>query len=129
MNRLHTLAGFFAAWLLFIVFFTGTLSYFKDPITAYMLQLPNESHSQRSDLPEYAELIERMLANLTNDAPHASNWLLYMPEEKRTFAYSQYSQRLPDGNYTNYKVYFDPYTLREVKPRGDSAGGVCGYYS
>ena len=123
MNRLHTLTGFLAAWLLFIVFFTGTLSYFKEPITAYMLQLPNESHSQRNDLPEYAELIERMLANLTNDAPNASNWLLYMPEEKRTFAYSQYSQRSPDGNYTNYKVYFDPYTLREIKPRGDSAGG------
>ena len=77
MSWVHTWSGLLLGWLLYAVFFTGTLSYFRDEIDDWMRP---ELHQSVAD----ANTAERGLEALTKIAPHATTWTLNLPSARQT---------------------------------------------
>ena len=77
MSWVHTWSGLLLGWLLYAVFFTGTLSYFRDEIDDWMRP---ELHQSVAD----ANTAERGLEALTKLAPHATTWTLNLPSARQT---------------------------------------------
>ena len=77
MSWLHTWSGLLLGWLLYAVFFTGTLSYFLDEINLWMKP---ELH-RSVPTPEAAE---RALEGMQRIAPEAQSWTLTLPGPRQT---------------------------------------------
>jgi uncharacterized iron-regulated membrane protein len=76
MAWLHTWAGLVFGWLLFAIFLTGTLAYFKDETSHWMQpEIPARPLNAEASL---------MLAQnyLQQHAPHASRWLIDLPDAR-----------------------------------------------
>ena len=75
MVWLHTYSGMVLGWLLFTIFFTGTLSYFNPEITQCMQpELQQVASSQNS--------VNRSLAVLHEEGVNADTWRIYLPSER-----------------------------------------------
>lgn len=72
---LHTWSGLLLGWLLYAVFFTGTLSFFRDEISFWMKP---EQHVSRPD----AGTPERVVQAMHTLAPAASVWTITLPDER-----------------------------------------------
>lgn len=75
MAWLHTWSSLLLGWLMFVIFLTGTLSYYRQEITAWMQ--PELAASQPS--ADSAQLALRKLAEL---APDAGRWTVYLPTDR-----------------------------------------------
>ncbi|MDR1064595.1 MAG: PepSY domain-containing protein [Azoarcus sp.] len=78
MNWLHTWSGLLLGWLLFAIFVTGTLSYFRNEITFWMQP---ELHRAQTAPPERIAFV-RALALLAREAPDAQQWTLTLPNPR-----------------------------------------------
>lgn len=78
MSWLHTWSGLLLGWLLYAVFFTGTLSYFLDEINVWMKP---ELHRSVPAAPEVSA--ERALQTMQRIAPDATNWTIELPGERQ----------------------------------------------
>ncbi|WP_288502722.1 PepSY-associated TM helix domain-containing protein, partial [uncultured Pseudomonas sp.] len=76
MAWLHTWTGLLFGWLLFAIFLTGTLSYFKEEITHWMQ--PEISHHAAS--PQAA--LEAAQRYLQRQAPASQSWFIRLPNER-----------------------------------------------
>jgi len=72
MSWLHTWSGLLAGWLLFAVFVTGSLAFFRDEITVWMQP---EVQSARDD----GLGLERALAYLRENAADQAQWMIGLP--------------------------------------------------
>ena len=77
MSWLHTWTGIALGWLLYAVFFTGTLSYFLDEINLWMRP---ELHRS---VPT-ADTVDKALAGMQTIAPGAAMWTLALPDARQT---------------------------------------------
>ncbi|MDR2451090.1 MAG: PepSY domain-containing protein [Candidatus Accumulibacter sp.] len=75
MSWLHTWSGLTLGWLLFAVYVTGTLSYFRNEITFWMQP---ELHRAQVVAPERIAY-DRALALLAREAPDAQQWTITLP--------------------------------------------------
>lgn len=73
MAWLHTWAGLLTGWILFALFLTGTASYFRPEITAWMQ--PELTHAAD---PDRAVLMA--LDHLARTAPEARQWTVMVPD-------------------------------------------------
>jgi uncharacterized iron-regulated membrane protein len=78
MSWLHTWSGLLLGWLLFAIFVTGTLSYFRNEITFWMQP---ELHSAQVVPTEQIAFV-RALALLAREAPDAQQWSLTLPSPR-----------------------------------------------
>lgn len=83
MSWLHTWTGIVLGWLLYAVFFTGTLSYFLDEINLWMKP---ELHASVPATGEgaTAATAAAALAGMQKIAPQATVWNLDLPNERQT---------------------------------------------
>ncbi|WP_112312028.1 PepSY-associated TM helix domain-containing protein [Pseudogemmobacter bohemicus] len=75
MAWLHTWTGLLLGWLLFAIFLTGTIAYFRSEVTYWMRP---ELHGQRP-AEDPAALALKRLAEL---APEASSWSITLPDPR-----------------------------------------------
>ncbi|MDR0634878.1 MAG: PepSY domain-containing protein [Azoarcus sp.] len=75
MSWLHTWSGLLLGWLLFAIFVTGTLAYFRNEITFWMQP---ELHRARP-VPTEEIAFGRALALLAREAPDAQQWSITLP--------------------------------------------------
>ncbi|PEQ13679.1 hypothetical protein B2G71_04985 [Novosphingobium sp. PC22D] len=75
MSWLHGWSGLLLGWLLFAIFFTGTIAYFRQEVTAWMQ--PETAASRPS--PQAAELA---IAKLAAVAPDAASWRISLPNDR-----------------------------------------------
>nr|WP_092068910.1 PepSY-associated TM helix domain-containing protein [Dendrosporobacter quercicolus]NSL47274.1 PepSY domain-containing protein [Dendrosporobacter quercicolus DSM 1736]SDL83257.1 Uncharacterized iron-regulated membrane protein [Dendrosporobacter quercicolus] len=76
MSELHTWGGLVFGWLLFVIFFTGTLSVFEQEITHWM---------QPAVRPAQTEPVQAVVSadqKLRQIAPNADTWMISMPQER-----------------------------------------------
>ncbi|WP_194789147.1 PepSY-associated TM helix domain-containing protein [Pseudomonas sp. UFMG81] len=76
MAWLHTWTGLIFGWLLFAIFLTGTLSYFKDEINHW--SQPEISHHPL----DAAASLAMAQGYLQQHAGHASGWFIRLPSER-----------------------------------------------
>ena len=116
MSWLHTWSGLLLGWLLYAVFFTGTLSYFLDEITDWMRP---ELH-QSIPGPQTAALA---LATMQKLAPDATSWTINLPGERQTAVEANFRQPgAAAGRAGNQRVQLDAGTGEVLQPR-ETRGG------
>ncbi|MFC4788200.1 PepSY-associated TM helix domain-containing protein [Giesbergeria sinuosa] len=76
MSWLHTWAGLLLGWLLFAIFFAGTLSFFKNEFNLWM-------RPEMYGLPAAdAEVAQKSLDALTRQFPALTQWIMHLPDER-----------------------------------------------
>ena len=77
MAWLHTWAGLVLGWLLFAIFLTGTLSFFRAEFSQWMRP---ELHGLP---PADAQVADKALAALQREVPDVTQWILRLPDERQ----------------------------------------------
>ena len=80
MSWLHTWAGLVLGWLLFAIFLTGTLSFFRNELNLW-------THPELHGLPATAadteaNTAEKALAALHRKVPDVTQWIMHLPDER-----------------------------------------------
>ncbi|MET0849122.1 MAG: PepSY-associated TM helix domain-containing protein, partial [Pseudomonas sp.] len=122
MAWLHTWAGLAFGWLLFAIFLTGTLAYFKDEISHWMQpEIPARSVPAETSLTLAQDYLQR-------HAPGASRWLIDLPSAREPGLSVRWQQSPPNpgerGRFT--EKLLDPQTGAEVQGR-ETMGGEFFY--
>ena len=119
MSWLHTWTGILLGWLLYAVFFTGTLSYFLDEINLWMkpelhASVPGASKEQTA---------QAGLAGMLKLAPQATTWTLELPNERQaTIAASWRDKDAAPGRAGTKRAELDANTGEQIVPR-ETRGG------
>ena len=116
MSWLHTWSGLLLGWLLYAVFFTGTLSYFVDEINVWMK--PELHASVPADLAP-----ERAVATMQRLAPQAATWTLELPGDRTTSVQASWRERgAAQGRAGTKRAELDAATGEILEPR-ETRGG------
>lgn len=119
MSNVHIWTGLLAGWILYAIFLTGTVSYFRDEISAYMrpeLQID-------SAIPAPA-VSQRIVDTIFEEAPNAPLALLTLPTDRNPLA-SAFWRNPPTaapGSPAFGRAIFDPETGQRLAIR-DTEGG------
>ena len=119
MAWLHTWCGLLLGWVLFAMFLTGTLAFFRPEITTWMRP---EVPAQHQVLPadQAADMAQRYL---TEHAPEASRWFIDLPSAREPYLSLLYQVPKPAPGTRGFKrVTLDPSTGQEVNAR-ETRGG------
>lgn len=78
MSELHTWTGLLLGWVLYAMFLTGTVSYFKDELSRWAR--PEVPH--QAAVPDPAVAAQRVADELARVAPGSAQWSLRMPDAR-----------------------------------------------
>ncbi|MDR5816690.1 PepSY-associated TM helix domain-containing protein [Caballeronia sp. LZ033] len=119
MSDLHTWAGLLAGWILYAMFLTGTVSYFKDETSQWMR--PEQPH-QRA-LPDPAQVAQRVTTTLGSIAAGSPQWSFGLPDE-RTSVIDSFWRAPPkaNGRRAFEEASFDPATGERSSARKTLGG-------
>ncbi|MEG0558343.1 MAG: PepSY-associated TM helix domain-containing protein, partial [Comamonas sp.] len=116
MSWLHTWSGLLLGWLLYAVFFTGTLSYFRDEIDDWMRP---ELHQSISD----EGTVQRALDAMQAIAPNATTWTLNLPSARQTAVEASWRDvGAPAGRAGTQRAEINAATGELLEPR-ETRGG------
>lgn len=117
MAWLHTWIGLVFGWLLFAIFLTGTLSYFKAEINRWTHpEIPARVVSAQAS-------VERAQAYLQQNAANASRWFIDLPGERQPalgLMWQTAAQEGKRGAFTRKSL--DPQTGEEIQTRASMGG-------
>lgn len=82
MTWLHTWTGLLASWLLLLVFFAGTLSYYRYEISLWMKPELHTNVMQTYAQVPLAQTLEQGQDYLAQVAPDARSWMLRLPTHR-----------------------------------------------
>ncbi|QJI42271.1 PepSY domain-containing protein [Pseudomonas sp. ADAK2] len=122
MAWLHTWVGLIFGWLLFAIFLTGTLAYFKAETSHWMQpEIPARSVSSEASLTLAQNYLQQ-------HAPNASRWLIDLPTAREPGLTVRWQQAPAEpgkrGQFS--KKTLDPLTGAEVQGR-ETMGGEFFY--
>jgi uncharacterized iron-regulated membrane protein len=121
MAWLHTWAGLIFGWLLFAIFLTGTLSYFKDEITHWM-QPEVQAHPV-----DDARSLAAAQTYLQQQAPSAARWFITLPSSREPGLSVMWQDKVDPGKRGNFvEKLLDPVSGQQVQAR-ESRGGEFFY--
>ncbi|MDR5767580.1 MULTISPECIES: PepSY-associated TM helix domain-containing protein [unclassified Caballeronia] len=123
MSDLHTWAGLLAGWILYAMFLTGTVSYFKDETSQWM----RPEQAQQRDMPDAALVAQRVVETLGKIAAGSTQWSFALPDERTSVIDSFW--RTPGaskGKRAFESARFDPVTGERTTAR-ETLGGEFFY--
>ncbi len=121
MAWLHTWAGLTFGWLLFAIFLTGTLSYFKDEISHWM-QPEVQAHAL-----DDARSLNVAQTYLQQVAPSAARWFITLPDSRDPGLSVMWQDKIDPGKRGNFiQKTLDPVSGEAVQAR-ESMGGEFFY--
>ena len=113
---LHTWSGLVVGWLLYVIFFTGTLSFFQQEISVWMKPEQHAAYPH-ADSP-------LLLLNKANElAPDAQRWSINLPTERNNASqlfYLAKGEKNTRGAGTS--LVLDPSTGDTIEPRATRGG-------
>lgn len=119
MAWLHEWAGLLMGWLLFAIFLTGTIAFFRDEVTHWMQP---ELHGVRAEAGG-AAAADVGLDWLRSNAAGAGMWMLTLPDERSPVLGAAWRpDGAPAGRAGFRRAELDPATGAELHPR-ETAGG------
>lgn len=120
MSDLHTWAGLLLGWVLYSMFLTGTVSYFKEEISQWM----RPELARPAELPDRAVVAQRIADELGKLAPGTSQWSIRLPDERNNSAYAFW--RTAAARQPGVRAFdegnFDPATGERLTSRGTLGG-------
>ena len=119
MADLHTWVGLLLGWVLFAMFLTGTVAYFKDELSQWMRpELP-----MQASVPDPALVAQRMADRFAEQIAGASQWSIRVPDARTNSVYAFW--RAPRGAPARRgfgEGNFDPMTGQELASRATLGG-------
>jgi uncharacterized iron-regulated membrane protein len=113
----HTWAGLLLGWVMFAIFLTGTLSFFRHEITLWM-----KPELQRL-APADAGTLARVEARLRELAPDAASWSIGLPDARQPGVRVFWREPAKDGKPGRFQGrLLDPATALVVEPRKSFGG-------
>lgn len=113
MAWLHTWSGLILGWLMFVIFFTGTLSFAREEISLWM-------HPEAHRVTESADPARVGLAHLQQQAPQATRWWITLPGPRDGGMEVAWRNQEPRGPLT--RVILDPGSGRPLDVRATGGG-------
>jgi len=112
MSWVHTYTGLLMGWLLYAVFFTGTLSYFRNEVNDWMRP---ELHGSVAD----EHTAQRALDALQDLAPNAASWTVSLPTARRVAVDASWRELGAPANNRNAtkRVTLDAGSGEQLTPR------------
>jgi uncharacterized iron-regulated membrane protein len=118
MAGLHTWAGVLAGWLLYAIFITGGISYFRDELTQWLRpEIP-----ARPAMLDQTQAAQRALVTLAQQAGGAERWQINLPGERSNVIDAAWEK---GDDYQ--RALLDPASCALLHPR-DTEGGEFFYY-
>ncbi|CAO3408384.1 FIG138928: iron-regulated membrane protein [Azospirillum largimobile] len=123
MSGLHIWAGLLLGWVLYAMFLTGTVSYFKDELSQWMR--PELAH--QAELPDPALVAQRIADELVASVPGSPQWSMRLPDARTNSVYAFWRTApggagAEGGRRAFGEAAFDPATGGKVTAR-DTLGG------
>ncbi|TWA85703.1 putative iron-regulated membrane protein [Azospirillum brasilense] len=117
MAWLHSWSGLLLGWLLFAVFLTGTIAYFRQEVTVWMQP---ELHGSIPD----AGTAERAVERMSQLAPDAAQWTIALPGERSPAVSVSWrpADAKPNDRAALKRATLDAGTGAVLEPR-ETAGG------
>jgi uncharacterized iron-regulated membrane protein len=119
MSDLHIWVGLLLGWVLYAMFLTGTVSYFKDELSQWMRpELPHQAQ-----VPDAAAVAQRVADALAVAAPGSPQWSMRMPDARNNSVdvFWRTAQREPGRRGFN-EAHLDPATGAKIAAR-ETMGG------
>jgi len=118
MSNLHTWTGLLVGWVLYAMFLTGTVSYFRDEISQWMRpELAHQAH-----LPDAAETAQRLVNTLSVLAPDSAQWSFGLPNARNNVSNAFWRDPHVSGRGGFKTATFDPTTGEQVEGRQTRGG-------
>lgn len=118
MSDLHIWTGLLVGWLLYAMFLTGTVAYFRDETSQWMRpELPHQTQ-----VPDAAEVAQRLVGTLATLAPNSPQWSFGLPDDRNNVASAFWRDPKAQGRRAFQNATFDPATGQKVAAR-DTLGG------
>ena len=114
MAWLHTWSGLLLGWLLYAIFFTGTLSYFREEINDWMRPEVHRSVASPDGLP-------RLLDRMAQVAPGAASWTLELANRRHLAVWASWTQP-GGGKRGRQQAELDAGTGTVLTPRATAGG-------
>jgi uncharacterized iron-regulated membrane protein len=127
MTWLHTWVGLTVCWLLLLIFFAGTLSFFRPEISLWMQpafhQVP-PSNTAVIQAQQY-QWIEQSMARLSQQAPASGHWFIELPDERTPLLGLSYEKNDPKLSRRDrfQHDYYDPATMEKIDGQRQTRGG------
>jgi uncharacterized iron-regulated membrane protein len=119
MSDLHTWAGLLAGWILYAMFATGTVSYFKDEISQWM----RPALAYQRTAPDVAKATGRVADTLGRIAADSPQWFIQLPTARSNVASAFWRTADPQPGKPRFgAATFDPSTGHPLTVR-DTQGG------
>lgn len=122
MTPVHTWLGLLAGWLLYAMFLTGTVSYFKEEITQWMRpELPHHQTQQTTGVAD------RVAQTLSQHMPQATQWTITLPTARSPAASAFW--RTPEAGRRGFgSGDFDPATGEQLERQARATRGGDFFY-
>nr|WP_315249374.1 PepSY-associated TM helix domain-containing protein [uncultured Duganella sp.] len=119
MAGLHTWAGLLAGWLLYAIFITGGVSYFREELTQWLRpEIP-----VRPAVLDQTAVAQRALATLEQQAGTADSWQIMLPGPRSNAV--EIAWELSDDQQ---RAWLEPATGALLQPRATQAGEFFYYF-
>lgn len=128
MTWLHTWVGLLVCWLLFLIFFAGTLSFFRHEITLWSQPAVHDVQSQVDRRSPQQQQLSAALEHLESEAPDAEIWWVGLPSERHTAMVVSHRNKAEGGGRGEWHdSYMDPNTNTALDEYRESRGGEFFY--
>jgi uncharacterized iron-regulated membrane protein len=128
MTWLHTWVGLLVCWVLLIIFFAGSLSYFRHEISLWTAPelhknvfYTDTALAQQNQLPQ---MLSHAQAYLTEHASHAKDWQISLPTPRRPYiSYAWQEQASEPGRRGVFVEKTIDRDFAVIDDKRDSRGG------
>lgn len=117
MSWLHTWISLLLGWLLYVIFFTGTLSFFQNEISVWMKP---ELHQSNPSTPQQTQL-HNALHYLNQNAKNAESWSIRFANERQP-TIALFTREKGEDRHRGKEIHLNAETGEEIKAR-ETRGG------
>ena len=125
MTWLHTWVGLLTCWIIYVIFFAGTASFFRDEINLWNQPAIHNVQAQTDRVAAQRQQIIKGFDYLNQHAANSPSWRITLPEERIPYLVYGYAKPKEPGQRRSQFVntQLNPNTMQALPPFVESKGG------
>jgi uncharacterized iron-regulated membrane protein len=129
MTWLHIWVGLLACWIVYTIFFTGTISFFRDEINLWNQPVIHNVQAQNERVEAQKEQLTYSINYLSKHAANSISWRITLPEPRIPYLEYGYAKpKVPGQRRNQYEnTQLNPNTMQPLPPFQETKGGAFFY--
>ncbi|TMO09950.1 PepSY-associated TM helix domain-containing protein [Pseudoalteromonas sp. S558] len=125
MTWLHTWVGLLVCWLLYLIFFSGTLSFFRDEISLWNQPAIHNVQTQAQRIEAQQQQIITGFDYLATQGANSQSWRITLPESRIPYLVYGYAKPKEPGQRRSKfeNTQLNPNTMQKLEPFVETKGG------